>query len=60
MTYTDFINKKRVENAKKLLASTSLQIQTVAQHCGILDVNYFTKLFKKYTGMTPGKFREKQ
>ncbi len=59
-TYTDYLNTQRIENAKKLLVSTSLQIQTVAQHCGILDVNYFTKLFRKYTGTTPGKFREKQ
>ncbi len=58
-TFTDYINSKRIEQAKKLLRSTSLQIQTVAQHCGILDVNYFTKLFKKYTGTTPGKFRTK-
>ena len=58
-TFTDFINGKRIEHAKKLLRSTSLQIQTIAQHCGILDVNYFTKLFRKYTGTTPGKFRTK-
>lgn len=58
-TFTNFVNEKRVEHAKKLLSSTSLQIQTVAQHCGILDVNYFTKLFKKHTGTTPGKFRTK-
>lgn len=59
-TYTDYVNEQRMENAKRLLKSTTLQIQTVAQHCGILDVNYFTKLFKKYNGITPGKFREKR
>lgn len=59
-TFTHFVNEQRIEHAKKLLTSTSLQIQTVAQHCGILDVNYFTKLFKKYTGTTPGKYRNKQ
>lgn len=59
-TFTHFVNEKRIEHAKKLLTSTSLQIQTVAQHCGILDVNYFTKLFRKYTGTTPGKYRNKQ
>lgn len=59
-TFTHFVNEKRIAHAKKLLTSTSLQIQTVAQHCGILDVNYFTKLFRKYTGTTPGKYRNKQ
>ncbi len=56
-TFTDYVNGKRIEYAKKLLISTSLQIQTVAQHCGILDVNYFTKLFRKYTGVSPSVFR---
>lgn len=57
-TYTDYVNEQRINNAKRLLTSTTLQIQTVAQHCGILDVNYFTKLFKKYTGKTPGQYKQ--
>lgn len=56
-TFTDYVNAKRIEHAKKLLFSTSLQIQTIAQLCGILDVNYFTKLFRKYTDMAPSSFR---
>ena len=59
ITFTDFVNTKRIEHAKQQLLSSPLQIQAVAQNCGILDVNYFTKLFKKYTGVTPGKFRTK-
>lgn len=57
-TLTEYVANKRIANAEILLSSTNLQIQTVAQHCGILDVNYFTKLFKKHTGTTPGKYRE--
>lgn len=56
-TFTDFVNGKRIEQAKKLILSSSLQIQTIAQHCGILDVNYFSKLFKKHCGMSPSEFR---
>ncbi len=59
MTLTDFVSKRRIKYAKKLLKTTNLQIQTVAQHCGILDVHYFTKLFKKYEGITPKQYREK-
>ncbi len=55
---TEYINEKRIELAKRLLTSTKLQIQTVASHCGILDVHYFSKLFKKYTGKTPKEFRK--
>ena len=48
-----------IERAKELLVSTNIQIQNIAQRCGMLDVNYFTKTFKKYTDLTPKKYREK-
>ena len=57
LTLTDFVNKRRMKMAKKLLKTTNLQIQTVAGHCGILDVQYFTKMFKRYEGKTPKEFR---
>lgn len=57
-TLTDYVSHKRIEHAAFLLQSTSWQIQTVAQHCGIFDVNYFAKMFKKYTGKTPKEYRE--
>lgn len=57
-TLTEFVSKKRIEHAAFLLTSTSLQVQTIAQHCGIYDVNYFTKTFKKITGKTPKEYRE--
>lgn len=57
-TLTDYVNKKRVDNAIFLLNSTNMQIQTIAQYCGIPDVNYFTKIFKKYISQTPKEYRE--
>lgn len=57
LTLTDYVNKKRVENAVFLLNTTTMQIQTIAQYCGIADVNYFTKIFKKYIGKTPKEYR---
>ncbi len=57
-TYTDYVNKKRVEYAEQLLKTTNDQIQIIAQQCGIFDLNYFSKLFKKYIGLTPIKYRE--
>ena len=56
-TLTDFVNKRRMDFARHLLQTTTLQIQTIAQHCGITDVQYFSRLFKKYTGMTPKEYR---
>ena len=57
MNLTDFVNHRRIDAAKHLLKNTDLQIQTVAQLCGVLDVNYFIKLFKKLSGSTPGRYR---
>ena len=54
---TEYINDKRISYAKHLLRTTSLQIQTVSLHCGIMDVHYFSKLFKQKTGKTPSCFR---
>jgi YesN/AraC family two-component response regulator len=58
-TLTDFVNDKRVSFAKHLLKTTNLQVQTIAQHCGILDFHYFCRMFKKSVGLTPTQYREK-
>lgn len=56
-TLTNYVNKRRMEYASHLLQSTPHSISTIAQACGILDDNYFTKLFKKHYKLTPTKFR---
>lgn len=57
-TLTDYVNSRRVEQAARMLRSGALQVQTIAQYCGIPDVNYFSKLFKRYIGVTPKEFRQ--
>ena len=57
-TLTAYINTQRIRQAKHLLETTKLQIQTIAQHCGIMDVQYFSKLFKSITGTTPKQYRQ--
>ena len=57
-TFTEFVNMKRVEKAKQLLETTSMQIQEISRLCGIFDSNYFIKVFKKHTGKTPRQYRE--
>lgn len=58
ITYSEYVNKKRIEYAVKLLKTTNLQVQDVAQRCGMFDSNYFSKVFKKYMHLTPLKYRE--
>lgn len=57
-TLIDQINEMRMKNALHLLKTTRLQIQNIAQLCGIADPNYFTKLFKRFYGITPAQFRK--
>ncbi len=56
-TVSEYVREKRVEHAKYLLSATHLQVQTVAMHCGIMDVQYFSKVFKRQTGKTPREYR---
>ena len=57
-TVSEYVREKRMKHAAHLLTTTKLQIQTIALHCGIMDVQYFSKLFKKHTGKTPKEYRE--
>lgn len=57
-TLTEFINRQRVDRGIHLLRLTSKSVQEIAAECGIQDVNYFIKLFKKQTGFTPNRYRE--
>ncbi len=57
-TVGEYINKKRVEHSRKLLTTTSLSMEEISQQCGFSSASYYTKIFKRYTGITPLKFRK--
>ena len=59
-TLTEFVNERRMNHAMHLLTTTELQIQSVALRCGIPDLQYFSKLFKRFTGKTPKEYRSKE
>jgi YesN/AraC family two-component response regulator len=56
-TLTDYINAQRVQRAAQQLISTNSNISMIAAEVGMLDVNYFSKIFKKTHGMTPTQYR---
>ncbi|MBQ7386658.1 MAG: helix-turn-helix transcriptional regulator [Clostridia bacterium] len=56
-TLSEYVRDKRMSHAAHLLKSTNLQIQTIASHCGIVDVQYFTKQFKNVMGKSPSEYR---
>ena len=58
VTLTEYVNRARIDHAIFLLNTTDMQIQSIAQSCGVPDVNYFTKLFKRTIGKTPKEYRQ--
>lgn len=53
----EYLAKKRVAQAKILLEQTDMSVQEVGKKVGYTDYNYFGIVFKKYEGVSPGKYR---
>jgi AraC-like DNA-binding protein/ligand-binding sensor protein len=52
-----YLNRLRVEKAGFMLTETNLALSKIARACGFEDQSWFSKIFKLYTGITPGKYR---
>ena len=53
-----FINFVRIEKAKQILLTTPKKLEEIANMVGFIDNNAFIRVFKKFEGITPGKYRE--
>lgn len=56
ISFNDYLTQVRIERAKQLIL-TGKRISALAQQVGYPNASYFTKVFKKVTGMTPGEFK---
>jgi len=56
-SYSDYINKCRIDIAKELLSSGEMNVKEVCYKVGYNDPNYFSKVFKKYEGVSPVNFK---
>ncbi len=54
----EYINKYRAEKACILLKNTDKSITQIAQQVGFDDSNYFSRIFKKYIGISPREYRK--
>ena len=54
--FSDFLIEHRIEKAKAMLLQPGASIKQVSMSCGYSDPNYFSRLFKKVTGLTPTAF----
>ena len=55
-TITEYITQMRVERAKTLLKDTNYKVYEIAEHVGFTNTEYFSKIFKKYTGKSPNRY----
>ncbi len=58
VNFVDYLNEIRVGRAKDLLSDPMYKTYEVAELVGIPNPHYFSKLFKRYVGMTPSEYRE--
>ncbi len=58
-SYLNYLRQIRIERAKKLLASTLLTLEQIAQSCGFNSQHHLIRAFKKVTSLTPGAYRKK-
>ena len=56
LTYLDFLNKYRVQQAIKLLEKGTYKVYEVSEMTGFSDYKYFSTVFKKYTDRSPSDF----
>lgn len=55
----DVINAKRLKKARQLIASTDLLVGQIARQVGFEDPAYFSRFFKRQTGMSPTEYEQK-
>ncbi|CAH1191834.1 MULTISPECIES: response regulator transcription factor [Paenibacillus] len=60
-TFINYLNMLRIQAAQELLLSNSeLSVSAIGQQVGYDSKHYFSKVFKKYTGTTPGAYRNNE
>ena len=57
---SEYVNKARILTSKTLLAETDLSVTDISEKVGFSDVYYFSKVFKKYTGLSPSDLRKRK
>ncbi|HYE82422.1 MAG TPA: response regulator [Clostridia bacterium] len=59
INFIDYVVRRKMDRAKELLESTGLPVINIAMLLSYEEPNYFSRVFKKVTGMTPSEYRER-
>lgn len=57
INFSEYVNKCRIDIAKELLSTGEMNVKEVCYKVGYNDPNYFSKVFKKYEGVSPVNFK---
>ncbi len=60
VSFKNYLNGLRIDKSKSLLENTDIQLIEIAGLVGYEDQSYFSKVFKKLTGVSPGKYRDRR
>ena len=59
INYIDYLTGLRIDYAKKEISESEKSIKVICRNAGYSDPNYFSRIFKKWVGITPTEYREK-
>ncbi|MGP0586832.1 response regulator [Paenibacillus timonensis] len=57
VSFAGYVNRYRIEQAKRLLRETNLKVNQVAREVGYWEVAYFYRQFRKYVGVSPMEYK---
>lgn len=57
-TFVNYVNRGKIERAKKLLRESSMSVSQIAADAGYIDTSHFIQLFKRFEGVTPTMYRQ--
>lgn len=57
-TLMSYLQLVRITQAKRLLRFTDKKIEEIGRECGMSDLTYFSRVFKKIEGLSPSRFRD--
>ncbi|PRO66036.1 response regulator transcription factor [Alkalicoccus urumqiensis] len=58
MTFSEYITRRRLQQAKRLLLTTDFPVGDIAEKTGYQTAKYFIRIFREYEGTTPSKYRK--
>ena len=58
-TLVSFVNARKIAKAKEKITATAKTFTQIAEEMNFESIHYFTRFFKKMTGLTPKQFRQK-